>query len=161
MAEARPSPSTTAADGRVRAVIDAVYPSVDGGRFPVKRVSGERMVVEADCFTDGHDALRVMLRWRTEEAPDWREVEMAPLGNDRWRAGFVVGNPGRCRYTVTAWVDHFLSWRNEFARRREAEDIVIAAQVGAHLSRRPRRGRSPPIASRFKPGWHACAQSRT
>jgi starch synthase (maltosyl-transferring) len=121
------------ADGRIRAVVDAVYPSVDGGRFPVKRVSGDRMEVEADCFTDGHDALRVMLRWRAEEDPDWREAEMAPLGNDRWRGGFVVGKPGRYRYTVTAWVDHFLSWRNEFARRREAEDILIAAQVGAHL----------------------------
>jgi len=134
MAEARkPAPIRHDGDGRIRAVIDAIYPCVDGGRFPVKRVSGERMQVEADCFTDGHDALRVMLRWRAEGDTDWREVEMAPLGNDRWRGAFVVGEPGRYRYTVTAWVDHFLSWRNEFARRAEAEDIVIAAQVGAHL----------------------------
>ena len=134
MAEARKSSSVRHdGDGRVRAVVDAVYPSVDGGRFPVKRVTGERMVVEADCFTDGHDALRVMLRWRAEDERGWHEAEMAPLGNDRWRGHFVVGKPGRYRYTVTAWVDHLLSWRNEFARRREPEDILIAAQVGAHL----------------------------
>ncbi|MBI4194303.1 MAG: alpha-1,4-glucan--maltose-1-phosphate maltosyltransferase [Betaproteobacteria bacterium] len=121
------------ADGRIRAVIDAVYPAVDGGRFAVKRVCGERMVVEADCFTDGHDALRVMLRWRGERESAWRETEMAHLGNDRWRGEFVTGDPGRYRYSVTAWVDHFLSWRREFMRREDAEDIRTAALVGAGL----------------------------
>ena len=120
-------------DGRVRPVIDAVYPTVDGGRFAVKRVHGERMVVEADCFTDGHDALRVMLLWREARASAWNETEMAHIGNDRWRAAFIVETPGNYRYSVTAWVDHFLSWRNEFARREEAEDILIAAQTGAGL----------------------------
>ena len=50
------------ADGRVRAVVDAVRPSVDGGRFAAKRVLGDEMIVEADCFTDGHDVVRAMLR---------------------------------------------------------------------------------------------------
>ncbi|HRO60042.1 MAG TPA: DUF3416 domain-containing protein, partial [Burkholderiaceae bacterium] len=45
--------------GPKRAVIDRVMPSVDGGRFAVKRVVGEPLIVEADCFTDGHDAIRV------------------------------------------------------------------------------------------------------
>ena len=45
-------------EGRVRAVIDAVRPTVDGGRFPAKRVAGEGVAVEAHCFTDGHDKLR-------------------------------------------------------------------------------------------------------
>ncbi len=135
MAEVRASQSGQSGevDGRVRAVIDAVYPSVDGGRFAAKRAAGDTMTVEADCFTDGHDALRAMLRWRAEAESGWHEVEMKPLGNDRWRASFVVGPPGRYRYSVAAWVDPFLSWRNEFARRREAEDIRIAALVGAQL----------------------------
>jgi starch synthase (maltosyl-transferring) len=122
-----------ARDGRVRAVIDAVYPAVDGGQFAVKRVRGERLVVEADCFTDGHDALRVMLLTRAEQATAWNETEMTHTGNDRWRAAFVADAPGSYRYSVTAWVDHFLSWRNEFARREEAEDILVAAQTGAGL----------------------------
>ena len=120
-------------DGRVRAVIDAVFPAVDGGRFAVKRIAGDRLTVEADCFADGHDALRVMLRWRVEDESAWHEVEIAHVGNDRWRGSFVVGPPGRYRYTVCAWVDHLLSWRNEFARREEAEDIRIAALTGANL----------------------------
>ena len=55
-------------EGRVRAVIDAVLPTVDGGRFPVKRIAGEAVAVEAHCFTDGHDRLRVVLRWQAAGA---------------------------------------------------------------------------------------------
>jgi hypothetical protein len=36
------------ADRRQRAVIEYVQPTVDGGRFAVKRVIGESVVVEAD-----------------------------------------------------------------------------------------------------------------
>ncbi len=130
MAEARPG---TPADGRVRAVIDAVRPCVDGGRFAVKRIAGDAVEVEADCFADGHDALRVMLRWRPEAETAWHETEMASPGGDRWHASFVAGPPGRYRYTVVAWVDHFLSWRRELARREDPEDLRVAALAGAEL----------------------------
>ncbi|HUJ88284.1 MAG TPA: alpha-1,4-glucan--maltose-1-phosphate maltosyltransferase [Burkholderiales bacterium] len=119
--------------GRVRAVIDAVLPCVDGGRFAVKRVAGERFEVEAHCLADGHDVLRAKLRWRAAEENDWREVEMKPLGNDRYGAGFVPPAPGRYCYGVTAWVDHFESWRHELERRVEADDIRSAALAGAEL----------------------------
>ncbi|HJP98433.1 MAG TPA: maltotransferase domain-containing protein, partial [Rhodanobacteraceae bacterium] len=76
-------------DGRARAVIDAVLPNVDCGRFAVKRVAGDRVRVRAHCFTDGHDVLRVMLLWREEDQPQMREVPMQPLGNDVWAAEFV------------------------------------------------------------------------
>src|SRR5690606_6232273 len=36
--------------GRSRAAIEGVAPEVDGGRFPIKRVVGERVEVEADVF---------------------------------------------------------------------------------------------------------------
>jgi starch synthase (maltosyl-transferring) len=119
--------------GPVRAVIDRVMPEVDGGRFAVKRVTGEPLVVEADCFTDGHDAIRVMLRWRVEDDAQWQEVEMTPLVNDRWQAEIRAGEPGRYRYTVCAWVDHFATWRKEFARREDVADLLVAARVGAAL----------------------------
>ena len=120
-------------DGRVRTVIDRVIPEIDGGRFPVKRVSGDTMVVEADVFTDGHDTLTCMLGYRLESDADWTEVPMKALGNDRWRGEFVVERVGRYRYTVTSWVDHFLSWRNEFKRRVDPADIASAALVGSKL----------------------------
>jgi starch synthase (maltosyl-transferring) len=121
------------AEGRVRAVIENVSPVVDGGRFAAKRVVGDRVVVEADCFADGHDTLDARVRWRREEDSTWQEVPMAPLGNDRWRGLFPVAHAGRYRFTVTAWVDAFLSWRHDFERRTDPDDLRLAARAGASL----------------------------
>ncbi|SFP37080.1 alpha-1,4-glucan--maltose-1-phosphate maltosyltransferase [Variovorax sp. 770b2] len=118
-------------DGAARAVIDAVLPCVDNGRFAVKCVAGERVAVQAHCFTDGHDVLRVQLCWRAHDQKDFREVPMKPLGNDVWEAAFSPPALGRYVYTVVAWVDPFESWRHELARRVDPEDVRIAAQVGA------------------------------
>jgi starch synthase (maltosyl-transferring) len=118
-------------DGLVRAVIDAVLPIVDGGRFAVKRIAGENVKVTAHCFTDGHDALRVLLCWRDETQTTVHEVPMKALGNDVWSAEFPVAVVGRYRYTVSAWVDPFESWRQEMVRRIDTQDIRIASQVGA------------------------------
>ncbi|MET0679667.1 MAG: alpha-1,4-glucan--maltose-1-phosphate maltosyltransferase [Burkholderiales bacterium] len=121
------------AEGRVRAVVEAVTPQVDCGRFPAKRIAGDVVVVDADCFADGHDAVLAELLWRREDKSEWHESAMAPLGNDRWRGTFRVAALGRYRYTVRAWVDHLTSWRRELARREDPEDIRVAARVGAKL----------------------------
>ena len=120
-------------EGRVRAVIDAVLPAVDGGRFPVKCIAGEAVAVEAHCFTDGHDKLRVMLRWCAIGAGEEYEAEMTPQGNDVWLAEFTPPRAGRYRYTVWAWVDPFESWRHELERRDDPADIRMALQVGGAL----------------------------
>src|SRR5690348_12360788 len=60
-----------------RAVILAVRPEVDGGRYPVKRVVGERVDVEADIVADGHDVLRAVLLHRPPGAQEWEEIELA------------------------------------------------------------------------------------
>lgn len=118
--------------GRSRAVIDAVLPVVDGGRFAVKRVVGEPLAVEAHVITDGHDQLRVMLQWQAEGGP-WQETEMKHTVNDVWQACFTPQAQGRAAYRVQAWVDHFHSWRHELLRRVDDDDIRIAALVGAGL----------------------------
>ena len=118
---------------RARAVIERVRPEIDAGRFPVKRIVGEEVRVEADIFVDGHDQLRCLLLHRPAGAQTWDEVPMMSTGNDRWQAGFHVSALGRHEYTVAAWVDRFLTWRHDFARRKEAEDIAVALQVGAAL----------------------------
>jgi starch synthase (maltosyl-transferring) len=117
---------------RVRPVIEAITPQVDGGRFPIKRCVGEEVRVEADCFADGHDELACLLLYR-RAGEGWQSAPMQPLGNDRWRGAFVVEAMGEYRYTVSAWVDAFASWRRDFARRVEGEDLLVAAQVGAGL----------------------------
>ncbi len=120
-------------EGRIRALVDAVFPVVDGGRFPAKRIAGEPVRIEAHCFTDGHDKLAVVLRWQAVDETDCYEVEMTSQVNDVWCAEFTPPVPGRYRYTVSAWVDHFESWRRELERRNEVGDIRIALKVGATL----------------------------
>jgi starch synthase (maltosyl-transferring) len=120
-------------EGRIRAVVENVRPRIDGGRFPVKRVVGETVDVTADCFTDGHDQLAVRLRYRHASEGRWREAPMTAFPNDVWRARFTVDRRGTWYYGVVAWVDRFLSWRHDFRRRLDAEDIRAAALAGAAL----------------------------
>ncbi|HEX9627873.1 MAG TPA: alpha-1,4-glucan--maltose-1-phosphate maltosyltransferase [Acidiferrobacterales bacterium] len=121
-------------DGRRRVVIEGVAPEVDAGAFPVKRAVGERVIVEADAFTDGHDAVASVLRYRHEPDGEWREVVMTALGNDRWQAAFVTAETGFYRYTVSAWIDHFESWRRDLRKRIEAgQDEDLHYRVGAGL----------------------------
>ncbi len=121
-------------EGRVRAVIDAVMPIVDGGRFPAKRIAGEVVGIEAHCFTDGHDKLRVVLRWKLRDSAQAEfEIHMTALTNDVWTAQIAPPQPGLYRCTVVAWVDHFESWRREFERREETADIRAAVEAGVLL----------------------------
>lgn len=121
------------AEGRCRVVIEAVEPQINEGRFPIKRTVGESVVVEADAFTDGHDQIRCQLQFRSEKGVQWHKIPMKPLGNDRWRGVFSVPDLGRYIYTVSAWVDHFLSWLHDLNRRIDPGDIDSALLSGAQL----------------------------
>ena len=147
-------PGVNAGDGRMRAVIERITPCVDGGRFAAKRIVGDEVVIEADCFTDGQDSIACLLLWRREGEAAWCETPMAPLGGDRWRGSFVAESIGRYRYTVTAWVDHFLSWRHDFARRVDGEDLRVAALIGAGLIEGAAQRAQEEDRARLK-GWAA------
>ena len=119
-------------DGRRRAIVEAISPAVDGGRFPVKRVVGDVVVVEADAFADGHDIVSVRLRHRAPGAAAWTEIPMDELGNDRWRAEFRVEALGRHAYTVAAWTDAWATWRRDLRKRLDAgQDVGVDLQIGA------------------------------
>lgn len=120
------------ADRRVRAVIEGVEPEIDCGRFPIKRVVGDRVSVEADIFTDGHDALSALLLWRADDEAEWREDVMEPLVNDRWRGSFQIDRLIGFRYTIQAWVDSFKSWRQNLSKKLAAgQDVALELATGA------------------------------
>jgi starch synthase (maltosyl-transferring) len=121
-------------DGRQRTVIEGVSPCIDDGRFPIKRTAGDRVVVEADAFADGHDALSVVLLYRASTDAAWTEIPMAELGNDRWRAEFTVEDIGRHEYTIQAWIDHFATWQRDLRKRVDAgQDVAVDLLIGARL----------------------------
>ena len=121
-------------DGRRRVVIEKVTPEIDCGRFPIKRITGDTVRVEADIFTDGHDALSCVLRFRHDPAMEWTEAFMDPLGNDRWRMAFRVEKAGCYQYAIQAWVDPYKTWRRDLLIRIEAgQELKVDFLIGARL----------------------------
>jgi starch synthase (maltosyl-transferring) len=118
-----------------RVVIEGLQPEIDGGKYPVKRTVGERVVVAADIHADGHDVLSAVVLYRPEQERAWREAVMRPLLNDRWQGQFSVETLGSYIYTVQAWVDAFQSWSRDTVKKFEAgQDISVAALLGARLA---------------------------
>jgi starch synthase (maltosyl-transferring) len=120
-----------------RVIIEGVSPEVDSGRFPIKRTVGEEVIVSADIFTDGHDAIVAMLRHRAVGTADWNEVPLTFLGNDRWTGRFTVTKQGWHEYTIQAWVDRYASWRIELIKKHEAgqQDLTSELLEGAEQVR--------------------------
>jgi starch synthase (maltosyl-transferring) len=124
----------TPMDARRRAVIEGVRPEIDSGRFAIKRVVGENVVVEADVFADGHDQLacRVLYWQGTDRDPQSSPMEL--LVNDRWRGEFRVSQIGTYRYTIEAWVDRFKTWRGDLIKRIAAgQHVQVELLIGAGL----------------------------
>src|ERR1700733_9111609 len=121
-------------EGRVRVVVEGVRPEIDGGAFPVKRIVGESLAVEADIFTDGHDSVAGDVLYRNSKEGVWQRAPMTRLGNNRWRGGFQVHKAGRYEYTVEGWIDRFGTWRNAMIKRIESgRDIATECLIGAAL----------------------------
>lgn len=120
--------------GRRRVIIEGVQPAIDAGRFSIKRIIGERVVVEADILSDGHDLLSAVLRYRPAREAPWTEAPMTPLGNDRWQGNFIVSQLGRYSYTVQAWVDHFATWHQALRTQVAAgQEVRVELLIGAEL----------------------------
>jgi starch synthase (maltosyl-transferring) len=106
-----------------RIQIEEVYPELDAGRYPVKRLAGELFEVWADLFRDGHDKLRAVLKHRRQDG-EWREAPFVFFDNDRWVGRFRLDAAGFWQYTIEAWTDHFESWRDEVEKKIAAEQSV-------------------------------------
>ena len=123
-----------ASDGRRRVVVEGVKPEIGCGRFPIKRITGDTVTVEADVFADGHDVVAAKLSWRRVGSDTWAETPMEHLGNDHWRASFVVDEQGRYQYAVRGWVDSFATWWHGLQKKLEAGvDVSVDTLIGADL----------------------------
>jgi starch synthase (maltosyl-transferring) len=119
-----------------RVVIENVDPEIDGGRFPIKRVVGEKVLVQADVYADGHDAVGAALLYRRPGESLWHEEAMSPVDNDRWQGGFSVDALGTYEYTVAGWVDKFQTWSRNLRKKADAsQDISVDLLIGAAIVR--------------------------
>ena len=106
--------------------IEAMTPCISGGRYPVKRVVGDLLTVEADIFTHGHDVVRAVAQYRRKGEERWSEAEMTAGENDRWRASFRLEENTTYEYTVLAWRDPFLSWAHDTKKKHEAKQELTS-----------------------------------
>jgi len=143
-----------------RVVVEHIRPSIDGGRFHIKRTPGESVAVTADIFADGHDVIAAVLRDRPKATAEhaenaehafsansassavdrgaWRETPMtiAAPGTDEWTAEFDVGAIGWHEYAIVAWVDRFLTWRRDVRIKAAAgQDVSLELLEGSLLIR--------------------------
>jgi starch synthase (maltosyl-transferring) len=108
-------------DGRARVVVENVLPQVEEGRYPIKRVVGEEVVVSADIFCDGHDEISAELLFRKGPEEEFSATAMIHLGNDRWSASFVCEEMvPHTVYTVRAWIDRFKTWQSDLRKKQAA-----------------------------------------
>ncbi len=116
-------------------VIENLYPSLDGGRHPVKRVVGDVCRVGADIYRDGHDMLAARARYRSPNSRTWQTMRMRyEYDSDRWFAEFQLEEIGRWRFTVEAWTDHFGKWRDALRKKVDAGlDVSVELLEGAVL----------------------------
>ncbi|HZO61908.1 MAG TPA: maltotransferase domain-containing protein, partial [Gaiellaceae bacterium] len=122
-----PQPAPRQPPSRIR--IEHVAPVVDGGRFPVKRTVGDRVVVSADVVRDGHEILGGCVRYRGPEARRSTSAPLEPLGNDRFAGSFEAAACGRWQFAVEAWYDRAASWRDELQRKVAAGQQDLSSEL--------------------------------
>jgi starch synthase (maltosyl-transferring) len=117
-----------------RVVIRNVRPQVECGRFPIKRVMGNAVDVEADIFADGHDLISCVVQYRRNGVSEWSESSMTALGNDHWCATFMVEEAGLYLYRLMAWVNPVSTWHHDMLKRIEAkQDVAVDLLIGSNL----------------------------
>ncbi|MFC5067547.1 maltotransferase domain-containing protein [Flaviflagellibacter deserti] len=117
-------PESEKPDGEGRVIIETVWPELDGGRTPVKRVVGDVVEVWADIFTDGHDKVGAEVLYRASDEKEWARVPMVFVDNDRWKGSFPLERNTRYEFTIEAWRDRFASWQSEIEKKAAAGQNV-------------------------------------
>ncbi len=121
-------------EGQLRVAISHVQPQVENGRFAIKRIVGDDVIVTADIFTDGHSHVTADLLFRHQDDQEWQKIPMQYLDNDFWRGRFKVNTLGFYVYTIQAWIDYFQTWQKDLEKKFVAEiDISVDMQMGLEM----------------------------
>ena len=116
-----------------RILIERPAPSIDCGRYPAKACVGDDVRVSADVFRDGHEVLRVVVRYRGPQERAWSEAALAPYdataGGNGFEGSFPVDRQGRWTFAFEAWADAFASWRTEVTRKLDASHQDLSSEL--------------------------------
>lgn len=103
-------------EGFKRVFITRVNPSIDNGKYPVKRILNDNIIIDADIFTDGIDEIYAELLYKHEIDNDWTRLKLSPPDNDSMKAEFKAKKLGLYYFTVEAWIDEFSTWKKRFIK---------------------------------------------
>ncbi|HEY9225177.1 MAG TPA: maltotransferase domain-containing protein, partial [Gemmatimonadaceae bacterium] len=99
-------------------LIECVSPELDGGRYPIKRIVGDSVVVGADILKEGHDQVAARVVFTGPGDEDWCSAPMAyDVEGDRWYGTFPVDRIGQWTFSVEAWTDRFATWRSALKKK--------------------------------------------
>jgi starch synthase (maltosyl-transferring) len=127
---------------RKRVVIEGASPTIDGGKWPAKRIVGDRVRVETRLVADGHDVVDGVVQYR-KRGGEWKAALLEDIGNDVFAGEFTVDELGYWEFTFVAWVDEYATWCHALEKRLEAEvvtdvDMLIGAQLLEAYAKRTR-----------------------
>ena len=110
-------------------IIENLFPQIEGGRYPIKRVIGQEVTITADIFKEGHDVVLAVLKWRSPGEKKWKESPMTFLENDRWKGSLTVDHVGFTEYTIEAWGDAFGSWIEEIEKKAKGGATSLPSET--------------------------------
>lgn len=124
-----------------RVVIEQISPIVDGGRYPIKRLVGERIDVGAVIYKDGHDLITAEVRARYKGGGPEQLHGLAKMTHDfnadHWSAVLSLERIGRWEMWIEAWPDYFGTWARDLKKRIDAGQYIEPELLeGAALVRR-------------------------
>jgi starch synthase (maltosyl-transferring) len=104
-----------------RIPIEAITPELACGEYPAKAVVGELVPVSAVSYREGHDAMGCNVVWRGPDGQSRPFTRMTvDAGTDRWQALIRPDAVGTWTFTVEAFADPYLTWRDAVVKKLDA-----------------------------------------
>jgi starch synthase (maltosyl-transferring) len=122
-----------------RIPIEDITPSVSCGRYPAKAVVGEVVPVSARVYREGHEALGCRVHLIGPDGHDRPPVRLrpGPDGDDRWFGSIRPELVGAWSFTVEAFDDPYLTWRDAVTKKlgagQDAAELANDLAEGAAL----------------------------
>ncbi|MBF0141796.1 MAG: DUF3416 domain-containing protein, partial [Magnetococcales bacterium] len=113
-------------------IIENVQPSIDGGKYPIKREVGDRLRITATVFRDGHNSTRVLLKLREKYGNHpWSESPMKPInpGLSLWAGNVVLAKNALYEFTIEAFTDIYQSWLDDLTKKFRANENISSDLV--------------------------------
>jgi starch synthase (maltosyl-transferring) len=120
-----------------RIPIEDVRPTLACGEYPAKAVVGELVPVTAVSYREGHDAMGCNVVWHGPDGAARPFTRMMPADNDRWEALIRPDAIGSWTFSVEAFADPYLTWRDAITKKMDAgqnakeltNDLALGAEI--------------------------------